>query len=421
MMLFLALAILLITASDNTDAAAGEYKNIKHLHNLCRLVALKQITTLQGDVSEISPAETEELEKINISLANPEWKATFATSPQNKKQSKPECTPPDNKPQCNQQYAKWEDLWVQVHATEDSKKQYLLPKSKLMSPEGRAAAVSVQSLLVEAEAVMTTYNLYRQTALSHQEGTPQQLIHEAIFGTPKPADLTKTDTAVTLTANRGNDCSGDVGRQAVCSTLICICANAGTQDKELCGTVASPSTPSGWGDAQKATMWNAVLSVCSKYPTTKPSPEQIYQLIATALVPAQAKNSNADHVTLGEAPTSGSCAAATGMGCIQLTDTGSTTASAPTGKLAWKEKLEKAEDKIKIHENAAARRQAAIQRIQQLKKHAKHLITALKNSFPDAATQTISTQKPQTKQQSSEIAEECHKHDNKNATCPKDK
>nr|APD75149.1 variant surface glycoprotein 1125.4965 [Trypanosoma brucei] len=417
----LALAMLLITASDYTDAAPGDSKNIQHLHNLCRFVALKQITTLPGDVSEISPAETEELEKINISLANPEWKTTFATSPQNKKQSKPECTPPDNKPQCNQQYAKWEDLWVQVHATEDSKKQYLLPKSKLMSPEGRAAAVSVQALLVEAEAVITAYNLYRQTALGHQEGTPQQLIHEAIFGTPKPVDLTKTDTAVTLTANRGNDCSGDVGRQAVCSTLICICANAGTQDKELCGTVASPSTPSGWGDAQKATMWNAALSVCNTYPSTKPLPEKIYQLITQALATAEAKNTGDDHITLGESGADGSCATASGKGCIQLTDTGSTTASAPTGKLTWKEKLEKAADEIKIHENVAARREAAIQRIQQLKKHAKHLITALKNSLPDAATQTISTQKPQTKQQSSEIAEECHKHDNKNATCPKDK
>nr|APD73413.1 variant surface glycoprotein 1125.1160 [Trypanosoma brucei] len=421
MMLVLALAILLVTASTCTDSVTGDYKNIQHLHNLCLLVALKQITTLPGDVSEISPAETEELEKINISLASPEWKAGFATQTQDKKQSKPECTAPGDKPQCSQKYAKWEDLWVQVHATQDSKKEYLLPKSKLMSPEGRATAVSVQALPVEAEAIRTTYNSNRQAALGNQEGTPQQLIHEAIFGAAKQADLTKTDCAITLTATRGSDCGGKPGKQALCGTLVCLCAQDSTQNKELCGTTASPNTPTGWNDAQKSTMWQPILSVCDKYPAPRPSPEQIHQLISTALAAAERKNTGGDHVTLGEAPASGSCASAEGQGCIQLTDTGSTTASAPTGKLAWKEKLEKAADEIKIHENVAARREAAIQRIQQLTKHAKHLITALQNSFPDAATQTISTQKTQPKQHSPEIAEECHKHDNKNATCPREK
>nr|AGH60339.1 variant surface glycoprotein 1408 [Trypanosoma brucei] len=394
MMQALALAILLVTASTGTDAVTGDSKHIQHLHNLCRLVALKQITALPGDVSEISPAETEELEKINISLANPEWKATFATQAAEKKQSKPECTPPANKPQCSQQYAKWEDLWVQVHATEDSKKEYLLPKSKLMSPEGRAAAVSVQALLVEAREVQEAYNSYRKSALTHEDGTAHQLIHEAIFGTSKQTDLAQTECAVTLTGNRGNDCGGKPGKQALCATLVCICAQDTTQDKELCGAAASRSGPTGWNNAQKPTMWQPILSVCKNYPKPSPTAQQINQLISTALAAAERKNTGGDHVTLGKSGNDGSCAATSGKGCIQLTDTGSTTAAAPTGKLAWKEKLEKAADEIKIHENVAARREAAIQRIQQLKKHAKHLIAALTNSLPDAATQTISTQKP---------------------------
>nr|APD74321.1 variant surface glycoprotein 1125.2910 [Trypanosoma brucei] len=290
-----------------------------------------------------------------------------------------------------------------------------------MSQEGRAAAVSVQALLVEAEDIRATFNSYRKAALAHQQGTPQQLIHEAIFGTAMPGDLTKTECAVALTSTRKTDCEGGPGKQALCGTLVCLCGQNNTQNEELCGTAASASGPSSWVDAQKAAIWAPILSVCNKYPTPSPTAEKIHQLIATTLAAAERQNTGGDHITLGESGNDGSCAAATGMGCIQLTDTGSTTASAPTGKLTWKEKLEKAADKIKIHENAASRRQAAIQLIQQLTKHAKHLITALKNSFPDAATQTISTQKPQTKQQSSEIAEECHKHDNKNATCPKDK
>nr|APD72923.1 variant surface glycoprotein 1125.2913 [Trypanosoma brucei] len=237
----------------------------------------------------------------------------------------------------------------------------------------------------------------------------------------KQTDLTKTDCAVALTSTRKTDCEGSPGKQAICGTLVCLCAQDGTQNKELCGMAASPSTPTAWNNAQKPAMWNAVLSVCGKYPPPKASPDQIHQLITTALAEAERKNTGGDHIALGESGNDGSCATASGKGCIQLTDTGSITTAAPSGKLAWKEKLEKAAHEIQINENAAARRQAAIQRIQQLKKHAKHLITALKNSFPDAPTQTISTQKPQTKQHSPEIADECRKHDNNNASCPKDK
>ncbi|SCU65143.1 Trypanosomal VSG domain containing protein, putative [Trypanosoma equiperdum] len=234
-----------------------------------------------------------------------------------------------------------------------------------MSPEGRAAAVSVQALLVEAKEIRTTYNSYRQTELAHQEGTPQQLIHEAIFRTPKQADLTKTDCAVALTPTRKADCEGGPGKQSLCGTLVCLCAQDGTQDKELCGTAASPGTPSSWNEGQKSAVWTPILRVCSKYPTPTPTAEKIHQLITTALEAAERENTGGDQVTLGEAPATGSCAAADGKGCIQLADAGSATAATPSGKLTWRDKLEKAADEVTIHENTATARATAIQRIQQ--------------------------------------------------------
>nr|ARB50541.1 variant surface glycoprotein [Trypanosoma brucei] len=365
-------------------AAAGEYKNQKHLHNLCQLVALTKASLENEDTAEISSAQLDELERINMSLAHPIFKEKLPTKAAEKKYGSAYCQPPGNKEECKENHGRWEDVFIAMHDNGKLKDIYKVKKEQLTSTSGRSAAMQIQLLLKKAEQIREEYNTGSLAALTSPSKTVTQLIHEAIYGKAAQTDLTKDTCEVTLTSGRGDDCNGDVGRTAVCATLMCLCAKEGAQDKELCGSAASSNAGGSWGQAQRASIWNNIKSVCKAYQAPAVTPVKIRALIQNALAAVTTvENGGGDHLVLGKAHTDGTCSTRSDVGCIQLSDTRTLSTAPPAKSLTWVDLLERAADRLQANLERNKARTVAINAIQRLTKEGQHLMEVLKNSVTE--------------------------------------
>nr|APD75616.1 variant surface glycoprotein 1125.5552 [Trypanosoma brucei] len=210
------------------------------------------------------------------------------------------------------------------------------------------------------------------------------MLKRASFRDKATGDET-TSCQATMTADRASDCRLPGAGKVLCLAAVCICAQEGTQTKELCGTEASKNSGVGtWQARAVQQKWIHELTACKKLP---PQPFSAHSLFAAgAGIRARFKQHNAgsnSEVFMGKlVAASHDCAQNEGDSCILITDA-IPHGSAQTKPLTWLDTLEAA-----LIEAAAAKK-----RIHMLTKQAKAALAALKWAAPAPEYTTPSEKK----------------------------
>nr|APD74308.1 variant surface glycoprotein 1125.2894 [Trypanosoma brucei] len=220
------------------------------------------------------------------------------------------------------------------------------------------------------------------------------MVKKAVFGA-KATTAETTKCEATMTDDRATDCTLPSAGQALCFAAVCICAQDGTQTKELCGTEASKNSGVGkWTAGMVQQKWIHVLTACKKLP---PQPFSAHSLFAAAAgLRARFKQHNGgsnSEVFMGTiVSASHDCAQNDGDGCILITDA-IPHGSAHTKPLTWLDTLEAAAAKQATIEAALIEAAAAKKRIHMLTKQAEAALAALKWSAPAPEYTTPSEKK----------------------------
>nr|APD72795.1 variant surface glycoprotein 1125.1614 [Trypanosoma brucei] len=231
--------------------ATNEHTNVADLQALCDLMNLAKGTYATPDTTEINQEALNEIEIINISVADPKWRATLAAEAKNKKKDSADCKTPGSKERCKPYYELWENHNIALAADKAGEQYPKIDPAKLKAALGRSTSIMISGLAERAAAIRDQYNTQ---AAQHKGATSADVITQLTLAAAGPK-AQKGNTAactVTLTADRETDCTLPKGTTAVCETLLCVCALDNTQDKNLCEMIASPTTTNqAWGKATR--------------------------------------------------------------------------------------------------------------------------------------------------------------------------
>nr|APD73756.1 variant surface glycoprotein 1125.1573 [Trypanosoma brucei] len=238
--------------------AANDHKNVADLQVLCDLMNLAKGSIDTQTVEQIPESALDELERINISVADPKWRSTLAATAQDKKKDSPDCKTPEDKEVCKPHYSRWEGHNIAV--LEDTKGQHFpnIGEDKLESTLGRSISITTSGLTAKAQAIRHRFNDMIANPKTPTKSKVQNLLAIAVFAAPSTAEATDKSCQVALANDRQTACGLPNGATAVCETLICVCAQDASQNKQICGSTVSPNNQqTAWGKSQKAGKWAA--------------------------------------------------------------------------------------------------------------------------------------------------------------------
>nr|APD75762.1 variant surface glycoprotein 1125.5723 [Trypanosoma brucei] len=231
--------------------ATNAHTNVADFQALCDLMNLERETYATPDTTEINQEALNEIERINISVADPKWRSALATEQKKQKKDSDDCKQPAKKEICKPYYERWENHNIALAADKAGEQYPKIENSKLKAALGRSTSIMISGLAERAAAIRDQYNTQ---AAQHKGATTTDVITQLTLAAAGPnAEKGSTATCtVTLTSTRATDCTLPKGTTAVCETLLCVCAQDDTQDKNLCGTVASPNSANqAWGEKTK--------------------------------------------------------------------------------------------------------------------------------------------------------------------------
>nr|APD75662.1 variant surface glycoprotein 1125.5609 [Trypanosoma brucei] len=260
----LTIVILSLAQLRQVTPTPDHHTNAEDLQVLCGLMNLAKGSIDTPKVDEIPESELEDIERINISLADPNWRTNIAATPAAKqKKDAGECKEPGEKEVCKAHYRRWEEHNIAV--LEDTKGQKFpnIGKDKLESTLGRSIAITVSGLAAKANTVRDTFTAKLAGERTATATNILNLLAKAAYKAETAADAQSKECKIKLGSTRATDCTLPKGATAVCETLLSVCAQDGTQQKEIFGTTASPNGQRGaWGESEKANKWNPIKSVC---------------------------------------------------------------------------------------------------------------------------------------------------------------
>nr|APD75018.1 variant surface glycoprotein 1125.4807 [Trypanosoma brucei] len=358
--------------------ATNEHTNVADLQALCDLMNLAKGTYATPDTTEINQEALNEIEIINISVADPKWRATLAAEAKNKKKDSADCKTPGSKERCKPYYELWENHNIALAADKAGEQYPKIDPAKLKAALGRSTSIMISGLTERAAAIRDQYN----TQAAQHKGTStadvvtQLTLAAAGPNTEKGSTVTCT---VTLTSTRATDCTLPKGMTAVCETLLCVCAQDNTQNKNLCGTVASPDNRrEAWGESSKSGKWNAINSVCAAQNKPTITPELIIQRLQAALSRIKHHiNAAGEHLIIGTAAAAGTCESADGKGCVNPKTMTYQAATAVTGSVSWAKAIEAAAAAAQNNADLAKSKIAALNAISAITREARQLASAL--------------------------------------------
>ncbi|RHW70603.1 Trypanosomal VSG domain containing protein [Trypanosoma brucei equiperdum] len=380
-------ALLLLLSSrnfvDHASAAGKDYVNQADLAAICRVVAISKSSKPVNSASTLTEEDVHEIDEINLTIAESNWKSRFATNEDQKKEPQKACTTADGKEDCLKHWSRWEQTSIRLAQTLASKKILQIQPEKLDSAAGRAARLTVAALAAEAHAIKADFDATIRPRINDGKDDPYLMLKKAVFGDTATADET-ANCKVTMTSNRASDCKLPAAVQALCFAAVCICAQDGTQSKELYGTAASSAESVGtWTSGAVQQKCKHVLTACNKLPAQLFSATSLLAAAAGLRTRFKQYNGGANsEVYMGTIATaSHNCAQSNGHGCIPITDA-IPHGSEATKTLNWLDTLEAAAAKQVTIEAVTTEAAAAKKRIHMLTKQAKAALVALKWAEP---------------------------------------
>nr|APD74771.1 variant surface glycoprotein 1125.4244 [Trypanosoma brucei] len=368
---------LTLVAATHGASAAFTAANRNDLLLLCSLANLRGRQVVKPDLETDFANDISELEKMNMSVADPVWQAIFTGNPEtdNYEQKHKDATQEPFKTHWKENYDKW--LSIKYSTTQGAGAAKWI--SKHPPPTGWAAkqaATKINLTLDALAGIVQQYSAAKTAATSSLPKEAQELISEAIYGQGATNNKFAAEKAVAAANNWGNSC-GDNGGKSLIGDMMCICGNSNADRAQDCDDSNLNIKWSAGVDEDSAA---AILAECPKAPD---GPVTIDELTgALARVEANIRHINQGNnlvLYLGTA-TGGTCNGNTGQACVIYTKHFAKGSKKGVVDIPWGQKLAAARQKLdsigKKQKTAEARAAEANQLIYDAKSAFSHPLTA---------------------------------------------
>nr|AGH60267.1 variant surface glycoprotein 1334 [Trypanosoma brucei] len=322
--------------------------------------------------------------------------------------------------------ASWQDWLAAIAAVKDKQPDEEIKNSgflKLNDDDKAEVRAVMADITRQAEGLISHFRAQTKPESEPTATSIEATLKEAAYG-----DSSTTVTSVTLAQMFGTTPAGSAAREATCkagngganpksisAVITCVCYDNNGGLADPCIVTKTAGTPWNAGASQQPepTQAKDIIQLCGKQDTfiaTAASVEKLIHGVTNGITTVTGagyigtfKNTNCNG------------AAANGV-CVEIPNY----AAGPTAalnKMNWYTKLTQTLEQLKTTEARRQQAQHVAIQLEALKNQAKHLSTRpkmpLTASKPDASGSVSKETKAD--------ATDCHKHDNKNATCPKDK
>nr|APD73426.1 variant surface glycoprotein 1125.1178 [Trypanosoma brucei] len=379
----LTIALLTLAQLRQVTPTPDHHKNVADLQVLCDLMNLAKGSIDTPTVEPIPETVLDDIERLNISLADPKWRSTLAATAQDKqKKDSEDCKTPGDKEVCKPHYRRWDDHNIAV--LEDTKGQKFpkISNDKLESTLGRSVAITVSGLTAKAQAIKDSFNDMIANPKAPTISKAKNLLAAAVYGAPNAAAAADKSCQIALANTRQAACGLPNGATAVCETLICVRAQDGTQQKQICGSTASPDTQqTAWSTAEKANKWNPIKSVCDAADAPTLTAHYVRHTLAAALNRVQhCGQAGGEALVIGTPHSDCTCHGQDAEACINLDSMQYKSNTKPTGTITWATFIAKAADTLQELEQLEAKKQEAVAAIEHITTEARQTANALQHS-----------------------------------------
>ncbi|SCU65273.1 variant surface glycoprotein (VSG), putative [Trypanosoma equiperdum] len=421
-------AVVLVVAVTtwNRGVEAGNVASGDNRHTFEKLCAIIRAAeaTVEVPTTSVDPEKLYQyIQKLNMSVATKTWQDMFVSKPDPLELH----TDPTKASIKGRGFeGSWQDWMAAITAVKDKQPHEELKNSgflKLSDNDKAEVRAVMADVARQAEALISHFRAQTKPESEPTATSIEATLKEAAYG-----DSSTTAASVTFAQMFGTAPTGSAAREATCkagngganpksisAVITCVCYdnNAGVADP--CIVTKTASTPWNAAGSQQpdATQAKDIIQLCGKQDTFIATAASVEKLIhgvtegittvTTAEYIGTFKNSNCDGT------------AANGV-CVEIPNcTAGPTAA--LNKMYWYTALTQTLEQLKTTEARRHQAQHVAIQLEALKNQAKYLATRPKMPLAASKPHASGAASKETK----EDATDCYKHDNKNATCPKDR
>nr|APD74186.1 variant surface glycoprotein 1125.2746 [Trypanosoma brucei] len=369
---FLALfSLILYYVPVDVSATAGNMPNGKEFHVMCSLISLARTDLTQLNVAELSSADVAEIEQLNMSASVASWYDAFDDEVKDAQAEKAESTcskiMAHDKENCKTLYPKWQAAkaaFVAVSKTNDKLKLKRWPQETVT---GRRIQKQLALIAAHAKTIYSDYEKNIKPSLADGAPDIRAALEIALYG----AGATKKDGSETATikhsSTRQADCAVPSAGKSLIGDLVCLCApDSTTTAVNFCGPAVATSGQEWGGSFVTKTAWDTLAHKCKPFEGKLTAIEITAALAAFRAALKSDKQADPGTVILGHPHSTGKCASAAKVACVDYTNAMTHWPSEPSNEIKCYKSLEQAASKLVARAQQAAKQEKTATELQQL-------------------------------------------------------
>ncbi|EAN80684.1 variant surface glycoprotein (VSG), putative [Trypanosoma brucei brucei TREU927] len=421
-----AVVLVVAVATCNRAVEAGDVASGDNRHTFEALCAIFRAAeaTVEVPATSVDPQKLYQyIQKLNMSVATKTWQDMFVSKPDPLELH----TDPTKASVKGRGFeGSWQDWMAAITAVKDKQPDEELRNSgflKLNDDDKSEVRAVMADVTRQAEALISHFRAQTKPESEPTATSIEATLKEAAYG-----DSSTTATSVTLAQMFGTTPAGSAAREATCkagngganpksisAVITCICYdnNAGLADPCIVTKTAGTPWNAGASQQPEPTQAKDIIQLCGKQDTfiaTAASVEKLIHGVTNGITTV----STAGYI--GTFKNTNCNGAATNGVCVEIPNYAAGQAAA-LKQMNWYIKLTQTLEQLKTTEARQQQAQHVAIQLEALKHQAKYLATRPKMPLAASKPHASGAASKETK----EDATDCHKHDNKNATCPKDR
>nr|AAK49465.1 variable surface glycoprotein [Trypanosoma evansi] len=403
-------------------AAQGDMPNGKEFHVMCSLISLARSDLTKLNVAELSTTDVSEIEQLNMSASVASWYNAFDDEVKDAQPDKAEsiCSKimAHDKENCKTLYTKWQATKAAFVAASKTNEKLKLKRG----PQETVADRRIQKqLALIGERANTIYSDYvKNIKPSLADGAPdiKADLETALYGAGASAKDGSEAATITHSGSREANCAVPEAGKSLIGDLICLCApDSTTTNVKLCGHTVATHTQAWGGSFVPKTAWDTLAPKCKPFEGKLTAIEITAALAAFRAALKSDKQADPGTVILGHPHTTGKCASAAKVACVDYTKAMTQWPSEPNNEIKWYKSLAQAASKLLSRAQQAAKQEKTATELQHLKLSAWQLYEAMKiENLPTAPVLTPKGNKEPT----AEETKACEKYNGNQKECPQD-
>nr|AGH60933.1 variant surface glycoprotein 357 [Trypanosoma brucei] len=421
-----AVVLVVVVATWNRAVKAGNVARGKKRHTFEALCAIIRAAEATVEVPTTS-AEPEKLyqyiHKLNMSVATKTWQDMFVSKPEPLELHD---DPTKASVKGRGFESSWQDWLAAIKAVKGKQPDEEITNSGFLNlNDGDKSEVRpiMADITRQAEGLIAHFREQTKPETDLTADSITTTLKEAAYGegTAKATSVTLGQmfgTAPAVGATRETTCkAGNSGAnpKSVSAVITCVCYDnaGGPTDPCIVTKTAATQWNAGASTQPDPAQAQAIIQLCGKQDTFIATAANVEKLILGVTKGITTDGTNGYIGTFKNNNCNG--AAANGV-CVEIPNYGDGPAAA-LDKMNWYKKITQALEQLKTTEARRQQAQHVAIQLEALKNQAKHLRTRPKMPLTASKPDDSSSVSKETKAD----ATDCHKHDNKNATSPKDR